>query len=319
MPRVLLTRRLPLAGLAPLREAGFAVEVLADREPASRQELLTGAAGVDALITLVSDRVDAELLDAAGPSLKIVANYAVGVNNIDFEACKARGVAVSNTPDVLTAATADLTFALLLAVARRLLAGDALVRSGAWRGWQPDQLLGLSVEGARLGIVGMGRIGGAVARRARGFGMSVVYHNRSAAPELEAETGARRSELGALLSDSDFVSLHCPLTPATHHLIDRRALALMKPTAVLINSARGPLVDERALAEALAAGQIWGAGLDVFEREPEVERRLLALENVVLAPHIGSATETARTAMARLCAEAVVAVLAGVEPANLVG
>src|SRR5690606_2763760 len=192
MPRVLLTRRIPEAGLAPLREAGFDISVLAEQETPSRGQLLAAVAGVDALVSLVSDRVDEELLEAAGPSLKIVANYAVGVNNVDLAACKARGVVVSNTPDVLTEATADLAFALLLAVARRLVEGDALVRSGAWSGWQPGQLLGLRVAGATLGLVGMGRIGGAVARRATGFGMDIVYHNRNPAPELEAETGARR-------------------------------------------------------------------------------------------------------------------------------
>lgn len=294
------------------------MEVLAAAESASREELLAAVPGAAALVTLVSDRVDAELLEAAGPQLAVVANYAVGVNNIDFAACRERGVKVSNTPDVLTDATADLAFALLLATARRLREGDLLVRSGTWTGWQPEQLLGLSVAGATLGLVGMGRIGGAVAQRAAGFGMKIRYHNRSPAPDLEARTGARPANLEELLRESDFVSLHCPLTEETHHLIDAAALALMKPTAVLINTARGPVVDEAALATALERGDIWGAGLDVFEHEPAVDERLLSLDNVLLAPHLGSATEEARTAMARLCAEAVVAVLAGREPANLI-
>ncbi|HZJ09376.1 MAG TPA: D-glycerate dehydrogenase [Trueperaceae bacterium] len=318
MKRVLITRRLPAEGLAPLQRAGFDVAMRSSDTAPGRAELLALVEGVDALITLMSDSVDEELLDAAGPDLRVVANYAVGHDNIDLAACRARDVVVTNTPDVLTDTTADLAFALLLAVARRLREGDLMVRSGAWDGWQPGQLLGQEVSGATLGLVGMGRIGGAVARRARGFDMNVLYHNRRRSAALEAETGARPVSLRDLLRESDFISLHCPLTPETHHLIDAAALAAMKPTAVLVNTARGPVIDEAALAAALAAGRPWGAGLDVFEHEPAVEQRLLALPNVVLAPHIGSATHSARTAMARLCAEAVVTVLAGGTPVNAV-
>jgi len=286
--------------------------------PMPRADLLAAVEGVDALISLMSDRVDEELLDAAGAGLRVVANYAVGYDNIDVAACGRRGVVVTNTPDVLTDATADHAFALLLGVARRLLEGDDLVRSGGWTGWEPGQLLGRHVTGATLGIVGMGRIGAAVARRAAASGMSVVYHNRRRSPEVEALTGARLVSLDELLRASDFVTLHCPLTEATHHLIDAEALRSMKRTAVLVNTARGPVVDEEALAEALEAGELWGAGLDVFEREPLVTERLVRLPNVLLAPHTGSATVVARDGMARLCAQAVVTVLAGGIPPNVV-
>lgn len=318
MARVYITRRLPEAGLTALHEAGLDVSMRAADDPPGRPELLAAVGGAHALITLLSDRVDEELLEAAGAQLEVVANYAVGHDNIDLAACRTRGVKVANTPDVLTAATADFAFALLLAAARRMIEGDTLVRSGEWTGWQPRQLLGAQVTGARLGIVGMGRIGAAVARRARGFELDVVYHNRSRDEEAERQTGARWVELDELLQSSDFVSLHCPLTPQTHHLIDAAALAKMRPTAVLVNTARGPVVDEAALAEALASGQLAAAGLDVFEDEPAVNPRLVGLPNVVLSPHLGSATLETRTAMARLCAQAVTAVLAGREPANLV-
>lgn len=316
--RVFVTRRLPAAGLAPLREAGLAVDVYDGEEAVPRRELLRRAAGAAALVTLMSERVDDELLDAAGPSLRVVANYAVGYDNVDMAACARRGVAVANTPDVLTDATADLAFALLLAAARRLVEGDALVRSGRWTGWQPEQLLGVPVAGATLGLVGMGRIGSAVARRARGFGMRVLYHNRRRDEAAEAELGAVHVPLDELLAESDAVSLHVPLTPQTRHLIGARELAMMKPTAVLVNTARGPVIDEAALAAALRAGRPFAAGLDVFEREPEVHPDLPGLPNVVLAPHVGSATLRARTAMALLCARAVVDVLDGRRPPNVV-
>ncbi|HEX7000902.1 MAG TPA: D-glycerate dehydrogenase [Trueperaceae bacterium] len=313
-----VTRRLPEAGLAPLREAGLRVDVHDSDDPIARVDLLSHAAGASALITLMSERVDDELLDAAGPQLKVVANYAVGYDNIDVPACHRRGVVAANTPGVLDDATADMAFALLLAVARRLCEGDALVRSGAWTGWQPEQLLGAHVTGATLGIVGLGRIGRAVARRARGFDMRVLYHNRRPDPEAARELGASYAPLDELLQESDFVSLHAPLTDETRHLIGSRELALMKPAAVLVNTARGPVVDEAALVSALQDGSIAGAGLDVFEEEPAVHPGLPGLPNVVLAPHLGSATLETRTAMARLCSEAVLAVLAGREPANVI-
>ena len=278
-------------------------------DPIDRRALLAGARGASAVVTLLTDEVDDAFLDAAGEGLRIVANYAVGYDNIDVAACTRRGVAVANTPDVLTEATADQAFALLLSVARRVREGHELVASGAWAGWEPLQLLGQDVGGATLGIVGMGRIGRAVARRARGFGMRVLYHNRHRDPEAERELGVDFTEFDALLEASDFLTLHTPLTEDTHHLIDATALARMKPTAVLVNTARGPVVDEAALVEALRRGAPWGAGLDVFEHEPQVLAGLTTLDNVVLTPHTGSATESARTAMARLASEAVAAVL----------
>lgn len=318
MTRVFVTRSLPEAWLAPLAEAGLEVEVRAASSPASRSELLDRAAGAAALIAFIGDRIDAELLNAAGPGLRIVANFAVGYDNVDVEACRRQGVLVANTPGVLTEATADLAFALLLAVARRLRQGHELVASGRWSGWEPTQLLGAALDGSTLGIVGLGRIGQAVARRGVAFGMRIVYTGRSRVAEAESELAALQLPLSELLAASDFVSLHCPLTRETAGLIDAAALALMKPTAVLVNTARGGVVDDAALAAALRAQRLWGAGLDVFDGEPRVNPELLDLPNVVLAPHAGSATVAARSAMARLCVDAVLAVLEGRRPANLV-
>jgi glyoxylate reductase len=234
------------------------------------------------------------------PALRIIANYGVGYDNIDITAARGRGIAVTNTPGVLTGATAELTWALILAAARRLGEGERLARSGAWGGWQPTQLRGTSLEGKILGIVGAGRIGQEVGRRARVFGMRLLYWNRSPRPEWEAETGARPASLETLLAEADVVSLHVALAGATHHLLDAPALARMKPGAILVNTARGPVVDEAALADALEAGRLRAAGLDVFEREPHIPERLRRLEQVVLLPHLGSATEEARLAMWRL-------------------
>lgn len=269
-----------------------------------------------ALLSLLSLRVDGALLDGA-PALRVVANYAVGYDNIDLEAARRRGVVVTNTPDVLTDATADLTLALMLAAARRLPEGGALLRSGRWHGWEPEQLPALDLDGAQLGIVGLGRIGRAVARRARGFGMRIVYAQPRPAPsEIEAALAARRVALDELFATSDIVTLHCPLTPETRHLVDGARLATMKPRAVLVNTARGAIVDEAALAAALARGALLGVGLDVFEDEPRVHPALLASERAVLMPHLGSSTVGARTAMAELAARSIAEVLAGRRPAN---
>ena len=258
----------------------------------------------DALIVTLRDRVDVTLLDAA-PRLRVVATCSVGVDNVDVVAASERGICVANTPDVLTAATADFTMALLLACARRLREGDALVRSGNWTGWEPTQLLGLSLDGATLVVVGAGRIGTAVSTRATAFGMNVV-------------TVGRGDALGPALAVADVVSLHCPLTDATRGLIGAETLAAMKPGAILINTARGGLVDEDALIDALERGHLTAAGLDVFEGEPSLNPRVRACDRVVLAPHIGSATTATRSAMAQLCISAVRDVLAGRAPGNLV-
>lgn len=309
-----VTNRIPEPALALLRDAG---EVRLDqREQAvPRADLLTLVAGADAILTLLHDRVDEELLEAAGPQLRCVANVAVGYDNVDVAAAERRGVVVTNTPGVLDDATADLTMALILAATRRLAEGDRLVRSGEPWSWGMGFMLGSSLQGKRLGIVGLGGIGKWVAQRARAFGMEIAYHQRNPAPpEVEQALGAERLPLDELLAGADVVSLHCPLTPETRHLIGAEQLAAMKPTAVLINTARGPIVDEAALAEALAEGRIAAAGLDVYEREPQVEPRLLGLDNVVLTPHLGSATVETRTAMAELAARNAISVLAGQGP-----
>lgn len=280
----------------------------------SGPEFLAARDRITAMLTFVSDRVDADLLKAL-PQLRIVANVAVGVDNIDRAACAARGVIVTNTPGVLTEATADLAFALLLATARRVAEGDRFVRAGRWQNWQPDLLLGVPVHGGTLGILGLGRIGQAVARRARGFGMHVLYHQRRQLDgNLERALGATFVSLDDLFASSDFLSLHCPLTPETFHIVSAPRLARMKPSAIVINTTRGGCVDEAALLAALTAGTIRAAGLDVFENEPQVLPGLLSLEQIVLSPHIGSAETATRFAMARLAADNVLAVLGGKPP-----
>src|SRR4051794_9974766 len=297
MATVVVTRPLPDPGTAPLEAAGLEVRANPDDRPLGRAELLEAVADADALLCMLSDRVDAELLDAA-PTLKVVANYAVGYDNIDVAEARSRGIEVTTTPDVLTEATADLAWALLLAAARRIGEGDRLVRSGEWDGWRPTQLLGQPVGGRTLGIIGMGAIGRAVARRGRGFSMPVVYFNRNRLPaEVEMELGARYVELDELVATVDVLSLHAPLNAESRHLLDAAALARMKPTAILVNTGRGALIDEAALVEALREGRIAAAGLDVYEREPALADGLTALDNVVLAPHLGSATTTARAEM----------------------
>ncbi|HEX5989675.1 MAG TPA: D-glycerate dehydrogenase [Solirubrobacterales bacterium] len=307
-----VTNRIPEPAVALLREAG---EVRIDeREQAiPRPDLLELVRGAEAVLTLLHDRVDDELLAAAGPQLRCVANVAVGYDNVDVAAAERRGVTVTNTPGVLDDATADLTMALILAATRRLAEGDRLVRSGRPWSWGMGFMLGSSLQGKRLGIVGLGGIGTRVAERARAFGMEIAYHSRRPSP-AEATLEAERLPLADLLAGSDVVSLHCPLTPETHHLIGADQLAAMKPSAVLVNAARGPIVDEAALAAALAEGRIAAAGLDVFEREPQVEPGLLGLDNVVLTPHLGSATIETRRAMAELAARNAISVLRGQGP-----
>ncbi|MGN8132774.1 2-hydroxyacid dehydrogenase [Paenarthrobacter sp. 22069] len=314
MSRVVVTGRIPETALEKLR-AEHEVDAWSGPESIGREELLRRVAGADAVVSLLTERIDAELLDAAGPQLKVVANVAVGYDNIDVPACTERGIVATNTPGVLTEATADIALGLILAATRRLGEGERLIRSGqAWK-WGMFFLLGSSLQGKTLGIVGMGGIGQATARRAKAFGMEIVYQSRSEIdPAIAAELGARRVELDELLAISDVVSLHCPYGPATHHLIGAGQLASMKSSAYLVNTARGPIVDEAALASALRDGQIAGAGLDVFENEPSVHPGLLELENVVLVPHLGSATVETRTAMAMLAADNTLAVLSDERP-----
>ena len=311
--KVLVTREIPEAGLRLLED--FDVTVLSEQPP-GRDELLETAHGADGVLCTLTEKIDAEFMDAAGNVLKVVANMAVGYDNVDLAAAKERGVVVTNTPEVLNETPADTTFMLLLAAARRLGEGERIVRAGEWEAWGPKMLLGPDVWGKKLGVIGLGGIGGAVARRAKGFGMEILYTGRSRKEEAEREFGARYLELDGLLQESDFVSIHTPLTDETQHLIGVAELEKMKPEAVLVNTSRGPVVDEEALADALESRRIFAAGLDVYEEEPEVHPKLLKLENVVLAPHIGSASIETRDKMAILAAENLQAVLSGEEPLN---
>ena len=299
-PRVLLTRRIPSSALATL-EASCDVD-RNDGGQLSPEELLTRVSGKEGLVCLLTDAITPAVMDA-GDGLKVIANIAVGYNNIDVPAARARGIVVTNTPDVLTEATADLAWALILDITRRISEGDRLVRRGGWKGWALDFMLGMEIRGKQLGVIGYGRIGRAVAARAQAFGMNVVY------ADVQAVTGA--IPIDRLLATSDVVTIHTPLTAETKHLINQASLARMKRSAYLINTSRGPVVDEAALAWALKNGIISGAALDVYEEEPKVHPDLLTLENVVLAPHLGSATTETRTAMADLAVRNAIAVLGG--------
>lgn len=311
-PRVFVGRRIPPAGLDPIL-AGTDAEVWEDPLPPPRAVLLEKVRGVDGLVALLTDRVDDELLDAAGPQLRVVSNFAVGFDNVDVPACTRRGIPVGNTPGVLTETTADLAWALLMAAGRRLGEGIDYVRSGQWKTWGPMLLMGVDLHGATLGIVGFGRIGREMAKRGRGFSMRVLYYDTArASAEDEAALGATWTDLETLLAESDFVTLHVNLTPQTRHLIDAAALARMKPTAVLVNTSRGPVVDQRALHGALASGRLFAAGLDVTDPEPMApDDPLLALPNAVVLPHIASATHATRGKMAELCAANLFAGLRG--------
>jgi len=312
--RIAVTGRIPDAGLEMLHEAG---EVVAwdSLDVPSVEQVHDMVRGAHAAVTLLTTTVDDAFLDAAGPQLQVVANVAVGHNNIDVAACARRGVVCTNTPGVLTEATADIAMALVLMTTRRLGEGERVVRSEQPWQWGMFFMLGSGIQGRQLGIVGMGDIGQALARRAKAFGMTIAYSNRTpVAPHIEDELGAQFMSLDELLATSDVVSLNCPYSPATHHLIGAPEFELMKPSAFLVNTARGPIVDEAALVQALQLGHISGAGLDVFEHEPAVHPGLLECDHAVLIPHLGSATVDTRSAMARLAAHNAVNVLSGVEP-----
>jgi glyoxylate reductase len=308
MPRILVTRRLPSSVLNKLKSVGE-LEVVESDAPLSRDAFKERVRTVDAAVTMLTDQVDEDLLSGA-PNLKIVANVAVGYNNIDVGAAKAHGVIITNTPDVLTDSVADFTWALILAITRRLSEGERLVRRNAWKGWAFDFMLGTELRGKQLGLVGLGRIGRAVADRAPAFGMRVTYASRRDA----GLAGAEFMSLDRLLNTSDVISLHVPLNDDTRHLIDKRAFSRMKRSVYLVNTARGPVIDEAALAWALEQRLIAGAALDVYEREPEIHPDLFKFENVLLVPHLGSGTVDTRTAMADLAVENVVAVLSGRPP-----
>ena len=303
--RVLVTQSIDPAGLSLLEAAGLDVTLREGEEAIGREALLAQVAGCAGLMCMPTDRVDGPVMDA-GP-LRVISGHAVGTDNIDLDAARSRGIVVTNTPGVLTEATADLAMALLLSCARRVLEGDALIRAGGFKAWRPTMLRGMDLHGARLGIVGLGRIGAAVAARARAFGMEVVHHSRSGGLPLDE-----------LLATSEVVSLHCPLTPATRHLVGEAELRAMKTSALLINTARGPVVDEAALARALREGWIAGAGVDVFEDEPAVHPELLDAPNAVLLPHLGSATWRTRRRMAELAARNLIDALNQREPPHRV-
>ena len=310
MPKVFVTRRPPESALTLLNEAFGSnnIQVFPEDRPIGRDELLDAVPRVDAILSMLTEAINDDVFDAAGPSLKVVANMAVGYNNIDVDAATKRGIAVSNTPDVLTETTADLTWALLLATCRRLTESEHFLRSGNWSSWSPTFMLGVDVYGKTLGIYGLGRIGKAVARRARAFNMKVIYHSRTRLnPDEEASLGLCYVDFDTLLAESDIVSPHCPLTDDTRHVFNEAAFSAMKPSAVLVNTTRGPVVDEAALAAALHRKDIFAAGLDVFEEEPSVHPDLLAISNIVLLPHIGSSTLETRGAMADLAARNIIA------------
>ncbi len=321
MPKIFVAREIPERGLNMLYDAfgRDSVVVALQDGVISREKLLEGARGVDALLPILTDPIDAEVMDTAGSQLKVIANYAVGYNNVDVQAATERGIIVTNTPGVLTETTADTAFGLILAAARRFGESERVARAGQWNGWGPLQFLGVDVYGRTLGIYGMGRIGQAVARRARGFDMRVIYvSNRRLDEHLEKELNATQVDMDTLLAESDIISLHVPLRPDTRHVFDAEAFRKMKKTAVLVNTARGPVVDEAALARALQEGEIFAAGLDVFEEEPKIHPELLKCENAVILPHIGSASHETRSRMSEIAATNIVNVLKGEKPITCV-
>jgi len=314
MPKIFITRRIPEAGINLLKEKGYDVEVSDFDGVLPREQLLEKVKGVDAVLPLLTDKIDAEFFDAAGPQLKIVANYAVGYDNINIEEAKKRGLVITNTPDVLTEAVAEHAAALMLSVARRIVEADKFMREGKYIGWAPMLLMGREFAGKTLGLVGLGRIGAKVAEIMKnGFGMNVIYFDVRRNEALEKNIGLGYAELEAVLKQADFISIHVPLMEATKHLIGAPQFGLMKPTVYLINTSRGPVVDENALVEALRNKTISGAALDVFEAEPKMAPGLAELENVIVTPHIASATEETRSAMSELAAKNIIEVLEGGE------
>ena len=316
MFKVYVTRMIPEEGIELLKKY-CEVEINPEDRPLKREELLDVIKDKDAVVTQLNEKVDAEFFDSA-KNLKIVANYAVGFDNIGLKEATKRKIYVTNTPDVLTNATAELAWALLFAAARRVIEADKFTREGKFTGWAPNLFLGKAVTGKTLGVIGAGRIGQAFAKMSKGFDMKILYTANTPKEEFEKETGAKYVDLETLLKESDFVSLHVPLTPHTRHLIGEKELKLMKKTAILINTARGPVVDEKALVNALKNKDIYAAGLDVYEKEPEITEELKALDNVVILPHIGSATDEARRDMAVLVAQNIIDVIEGRTPRTLV-
>ena len=316
-PKVFITRAIPEKGFALVRDV-CDVDLWEHELPPARVELIKHIRGVEGLLCLLTDRIDGDVMDEAGPQLRVISNHAVGFDNIDVSAATARKIPVGNTPDVLTDATADFAFALMMAVARRIPEGERYIRDGKWKTWGPMTLLGVDIKGATLGLIGFGRIGKAVARRAQGFDMRVIYYDPTE-KKPDRTVRATRVDFETLLEESDFISLHTPLTPDTRHMIDAEALSKMKPSAVLINTARGPVVDPEALYQALKEKRIFGAGLDVTDPEPlPLDSPLLSLDNVVIAPHIASASITSRAEMSWMAAQNLVAGLKGERLPNCV-
>lgn len=317
--KIYITRKIPESGLNLLAEffGNNSVRYFNEPNPIPREVLLKEIKGCDALLTMLTDKIDAEVMDTAGPQLKIIANYAVGYDNIDVKEATKRKICVTNTPGILTETTADLAWALILASARRLGEGERLVRASQWAGWNPTLLLGVDVYGKTLGIYGMGRIGQAVAKRAMGFNMRVIYCDINEV-SLPPEIKATRVDKETLLRESDFISIHCPLTPQTYHSFKYEDFKKMKRTACIINTARGAVIDEEALAKALKEGLIFSAGLDVFEKEPEIHPELLTCPNAILIPHLGSASIETRSKMAEVAAKNIIARLKGEVPPNLI-
>ncbi|CAN7639533.1 2-hydroxyacid dehydrogenase [Caballeronia sp. LjRoot31] len=314
---VYVTRMIPQQTIDTLRER-YDVEVNPHDRALTKEELLQAVRRRDAVISLLTDKIDGEVLDAAGPQCKIIANYAVGFNNFDLDAATARGVIMTNTPGVLDDATATHAWALLLATARRISESERYVRAGRWHGWAPMAFIGQDVDNTTLGVAGLGRIGSKFARKAAAFDMNIIYTDAKPNAEFERQYNARFVDKTTLLRESDYLSLHLPLLPETHHYIGAAELSAMKPTAVLINAARGPLVDEKALVAALKQNVIWGAGLDVFEDEPVLAPGLAELDNVVIVPHIASATTQTRLAMGKIVTDNVIRVLSGEAPLNCI-
>lgn len=319
MAKIFVTRKVPGKALEKLLNSEHDVEVSKVDRPLTEEELLEKAKGVDAILTLLTDRVNGDVIDAIGPQLKIVSNYAVGFDNINIKEATDRGVVVTNTPsNEVNEAVSEHTWTLILSLARRVVEADEAVRRGAYKGWEPAIFLGRSLKGKSLGIVGLGRIGSMVAERSKGFEMTVYYNKRSRDKEAEKEFGVEYKELNDLLASSDFVTMHVPLTDETRHMINKDTLSKMKKGSYLINTSRGPVVDEHALVEALKKGRLAGAALDVFENEPDVNPELVGMENVILTPHIASATWEVREKMTEQAVSAILDTLGGKKPANLV-
>lgn len=315
MPKVFITRQIPEKGINLLKEKGFEVEVSDFDGVLPREQLLEKIKGADAVLALLTDKINAEFFDAAGPQLKIVANYAVGYDNIDVPEVKKRGIIATNTPEVLTESVVEHAIALMLAIARRIVESDKFMRAGKYVGWAPKLLMGHDLAGKTLGLAGLGRIGGMVAQRMKqGFEMKVLYYDVNRNEELEKKLGLEYADLETILKEADFISVHVPLLPITKHLISEAQLKMMKPSAYLINTSRGPVIDEKALVEALKNRVIAGAALDVFEEEPKMAPGLAELDNVIVTPHTASATEETRDAMSELAAKNIIEVLEGREP-----